>query len=131
MTDTIIMLLFALGIKHIICNFILRSFIVALENKLIKLGIPATGIIYIWCHTTASIIILNSFSQFTPTIVLVAIVASLIHYLIDQTNKQTDSDEIDNIMTTNTKWLTGFDQCIHGFVYLVKVAVLISIGIIR
>lgn len=131
MTDIVIVLLFALGIKHIICNFILRPFILALENTLLRCGFPAVGLIYMGCHTLTTLLVLNSFSRFTPTLLLVSFVSSLIHYIIDQTNEPRDGDEIDDIMKTNTTWLNGFDQCIHGFVYLVMTALLLSFGIIR
>lgn len=131
MTDIVIMLLFALGIKHIICNFILRPFIIAFENKLLRLGFSAVGLIYVGCHTLATLLVLTSFSPFTPTFLLVSFVSALIHYIIDQTNKPRDGDEIDDIMKTNTTWLNGFDQWIHGFVYLVMTALLLSFGLIR
>ncbi|PPD51193.1 MAG: hypothetical protein CTY12_08655 [Methylotenera sp.] len=124
------MLLFALGIKHIICNFILRPFIIAFENKLLRSGSPATGVVYVFCHILATLLVLTSFTSFTPTLLLISVVAALIHYLIDQHNNITDP-ELDSIVKTNTKWLNGFDQWIHGFVYLVMSALLLSFGLMR
>lgn len=130
MTDIIVLLLFAFGIKHIICNFILRSFILALEHKLIHYGIPASGMIYILFHIISTILVLTLFAPLIPTFVLIAIVTALIHYLIDQSNK-THYDDIDIIMDHNTRWLTGFNQWIHGFVYLLTSALLMSFNLIR
>lgn len=120
----ILILLLLLQIKHCYADFVLQTYM-----QTIKKGVwmDPIGISHTVDHVYCTLIALLIFSFFVPlsafSILLVAIVEGIIHYLVDYSKVKYGSKD-------NTKpifWTQfGLDQLAHQATYLAMVAYLIS-----
>jgi hypothetical protein len=120
----ILILLLLLQIKHCYADFVLQTYM-----QTVKKGVwlNPVGISHTLDHIYCSLIALLVFSLFVPlsafSILLVAVVEGVIHYLVDYTKVKYGSKD-------NTKpifWTQfGLDQLAHQATYLAMVAYLIS-----
>jgi hypothetical protein len=119
----ILILLLLLQIKHCYADFVLQTYM-----QTIKKGVwmDPIGISHTLDHVYCSLIALLLFSLFVPlsafSILLVAVVEGIIHYLVDYSKVKYGSKD-------NTKpifWTQfGLDQLAHQATYLAMVAYLL------
>ena len=120
----ILILLLLLQIKHCYADFVLQTYM-----QTVKKGVwmDPIGISHTVDHVYCTLIALLLFSLFVPlsafSILLVAVVEGVIHYLVDYSKVKYGSKD-------NTKpifWTQfGLDQLAHQATYLAMVAYLIS-----
>lgn len=129
-TANVLLLLFALQIKHLVCDFVLRPIVVYVEAALAGVGLELTGVLHTLTHSVATLIVLLVVYPEAHPLVSIALVEGLVHYFIDvkcvaPANKHVRQD-VNDLLKVSSWWLKGFDQWLHGMTHIVIVAWIVN-----